>query len=315
MTRALLLAGVLALVGCASSESARQYRGWTDPVVIRGEDIEAVVIPSIGRIMDIRRPGEKDGVLWQNPDLLGQPAQPKSKAWTNFGGDKTWPAPEGIWMKDASGKWMPPAVFDQTPLRVRIVDGGVLLESPVDPRSGVRFTRLIRPAGYHTLSVTTTYHKVQGDPVQVAVWVITQLAEPRAIATTAKTGNPPLNPMFGPLKGIEIEKGILYWKRFPDVCAKIGTDGQALAWVGERHTLLISATPGEATGAFPDDGCSAEIYVSPDPWAYIELETLGRLATLSIGDTTSCTNTYRLDDVRPGEAPKAAAARLLGSAK
>ena len=117
------------------------------------------------------------------------------------------------------------------------------------------------------------------------------------------------------LKGIEIEKGILYWKRFPDVCSKIGTDGKALAWVGDRHTLLISATPGETTGVFPDDGCSTEIYVSPDPWAYIELETLGRLATLSIGDTTSCTNTYRLDDVRPGEAPKAAAARLLGSAK
>jgi hypothetical protein len=210
---------------------------------------------------------------------------------------------------------MPPAVFDQTPLRVRVTEGGVLLESPVDPRSGVRFTRLIRPAGFHTLSVTTTYTKVQGDPVQIAVWVITQLAEPRAIATTAKKGNPPLNPMFGPLKGIEIEKGILYWKRFPDLCAKIGTDGKALAWVGDRHTLLISATPGETTGVFPDDGCSTEIYVSPDPWAYIELETLGRLATLSIGDKTSCTNTYRLDDVRPGEAPKAAAARLLGSAK
>jgi hypothetical protein len=55
--------------------------------------------------------------------------------------------------------------------------------------------------------------------------------------------------------------------------------------------------------------------VSPDPWAYVELETLGRLATLGIGDTTSCTNSYRLDDVRAGETPKAAAARLLRPTK
>jgi hypothetical protein len=315
MSRAFLLGCFLALVGCTPSESTRNYRGWTDPVVIRGEDIEAVVIPSIGRIMDIRRPGESTGVLWQNPDLLGQAVQPNAKAWTNFGGDKTWPAPEGVWMKDATGKWMPPVVFDQSALRVRVTEAGVLLESPVDPRSGVRFTRLIRPAGFRTLAVTTTYTKVQGPPVQIAVWVITQLAEPRAIATTAKAGRQPLNPMFGPLKGIEIENGILYWKRFPDVCSKIGTDGHALAWVGDKHTLLIAATPGETTGSFPDDGCSAEIYVSPDPWAYVELETLGRIATLGIGDTSSCTNTYRLDDVRAGETPKAAAARLLRPTK
>jgi len=313
MSRFALLLAALALVGCASSESARNYRGWTDPVFVRGDDIEAVVVPSIGRIMDIRRPGESTGVLWQNPDLLGQPAQPTGKSWTNFGGDKTWPAPEAVWMKDSAGKWMPPAVFDQVPLRVRVTDAGVLLESPVDARSGVRFTRLIRPAGFRTLAVTTTYTKVHGDPVQIGVWTITQLSEPRAIATMAKRGNPPLQPMFGGLKGIEIEKGVLYWKRFPDVCAKIGTDAHALAWVGDRHTLLITATPGEATGPFPDDGCSAEIYVSPDPWAYVELETLGRLTTLRIGDTTSCTNLYRLGDVQPGEAPKAAAARLLKS--
>jgi len=311
----LLFVAALVLVGCTSSETGKNYRGWTDAVIVHGDDIEAVVVPSVGRIMDIRRPGEATGVLWQNPDLLGQPAKPTGKTWTNFGGDKTWPAPESAWMKDAAGKWMPPVVFDQTPLRVSVNGQGVLLESPVDARSGVRFARLIRPAGFRTLAVTTTYTKVQGDPVRIGVWTITQLSEPRAIATTAKAGAQPFNAMFGGSKGIEIDQGILYWKRFPDVCAKVGTDGRALAWVGDRHTLLISATPGENTGVFPDDGCSAEIYVSPDSWAYVELETLGHLVTLRIGDTTSCTNLYRLDDVRDGEAPKAAAARLLKSVR
>lgn len=314
MKRALALL-CLGLVGCTSFESVKTYRGWQDPVLVRGDGIEAVIIPAIGRIMDIRRPGETSGVLWQNKDLLGAAVRPLDKGWTNFGGDKTWPAPESIWMKNAAGKWMPPVVFDQSSLQVKATERGVLLESAVDKRSGVRFTRLISPAGANTLSVTTTYTKVQGEPVQIAVWVITQLAEPRVIATRAKASNPPLNPMFGGVKGIEIEQGILYWKRFPDVCAKIGTDGRALAWVGDKYTLLISSTPGEATGVFPDDGCQAEIYVNPDPLDYVELETLGHLVTLAVGQSTSATNLYQLGDVRPSETPKAAAARLLNSIK
>ncbi len=315
MTRlaVLLLAGVLA--GCATRETSTNYRGWERPVIVRGDGIEAVVIPSIGRIMDLRRPGEKDGVLWQNPDLRGEAVRPEAETWTNFGGDKTWPAPESRWMKNAAGQWMPPKVFDQSRLTARLTEEGLLLESPVDALSGVRFTRLIRPAGRRTLAVTTTYTKVQGDPVQIAVWVVTQLAEPRVIATTANPVGNPVNLGFGKVKGVEIERGVVFWKRFPDVCAKLGTTGRALAWVGDRHTLLITSVPGEPTGVFAGEGNRAELYVNPDPLPYVELETLGHLRTLRVGESTACTNFYRLDDVRAGEAPKAAARRLLESAR
>lgn len=315
MTRlaVLLLAGVLA--GCATRETSTNYRGWERPVFVRGDGIEAVVIPSIGRIMDLRRPGEKEGVLWQNPDLRGEAVRPDAETWTNFGGDKTWPAPESRWMKNAAGKWMPPKVFDQSRLTARLTEEGLLLESPVDTLSGVRFTRLIRPAGRRTLAVTTTYTKVQGDPVQIAVWVVTQLAEPRVIATTANPVGNPVNLGFGKVKGVEIERGVVFWKRFPDVCAKLGTTGQALAWVGDRQTLLITSVPGEPTGVFAGEGNRAELYVNPDPLPYVELETLGHLRTLRVGESTACTNFYRLDETREGETPKAAARRLLESAR
>jgi hypothetical protein len=218
-------------------------------------------------------------------------------------------------MKNAAGQWMPPKVFDQTPLRASLTEEGLRLESPVDALSGVRFTRLIRPAGRRTLAVTTTYTKVQGDPVDVAVWVVTQLAEPRVIATTANTQGPPVNLGFGKVKGVEVEQGVVFWKRFPDVCAKLGTTGRALAWVGDRHTLLITSVPGEPTGVFAGEGNRAEIYVNPDPLPYVELETLGHLRRLRIGESTSCTNFYRLDETREGESPKAAARRLLESAR
>ncbi|MEY4853900.1 MAG: hypothetical protein RIR32_576 [Verrucomicrobiota bacterium] len=315
MTRVAALLLALVLAGCAAPESPTNYRGWPNPAIVRGDGIEAVVIPSLGRIMDLRRPGEKEGVLWQNPALRGEPVRPDAASWTNFGGDKTWPAPESRWMKNAAGQWMPPKVFDQTPLRASLTEEGLRLESPVDALSGVRFTRLIRPAGRRTLAVTTTYTKVQGDPVDVAVWVVTQLAEPRVIATTANTQGPPVNLGFGKVKGVEVEQGVVFWKRFPDLCAKLGTTGRALAWVGDRHTLLITSVPGEPTGVFAGEGNRAEIYVNPDPLPYVELETLGHLRRLRIGESTSCTNFYRLDETREGESPKAAARRLLESAR
>jgi len=315
MTRVAALLLALVLAGCAAPESPTNYRGWPNPAIVRGDGIEAVVIPSLGRIMDLRRPGEKEGVLWQNPALRGEPVRPDAASWTNFGGDKTWPAPESRWMKNAAGQWMPPKVFDQTPLRASLTEEGLRLESPVDALSGVRFTRLIRPAGRRTLAVTTTYTKVQGDPVDVAVWVVTQLAEPRVIATTANTQGPPVNLGFGKVKGVEVEQGVVFWKRFPDVCANLGTTGRALAWVGDRHTLLITSVPGEPTGVFAGEGNRAEIYVNPDPLPYVELETLGHLRRLRIGESTSCTNFYRLDETREGESPKAAARRLLESAR
>ncbi|MGD0831841.1 MAG: hypothetical protein ABR907_12910, partial [Terracidiphilus sp.] len=35
---------------------------------------------------------------------------------------------------------------------------------------------------------------------------------------------------------------------------------------------------------YPDGGSVTEVYTNPDPLAYVELETLGPLATLQIGE-------------------------------
>ena len=92
--------------------------------------------------------------------------------------------------------------------------------------------------------------------------------------------------------------------------------------VGEylaRNRHLARIDPGldrhPPTGVFAGEGNRAEIYVNPDPLPYVELETLGHLRRLRIGESTSCTNFYRLDETREGESPKAAARRLLESAR
>jgi hypothetical protein len=47
-------------------------------------------------------------------------------------------------------------------------------------------------------------------------------------------------------------------------------------------------------GEYPDGGCVTQIYTNPNPLQYVELETLGPLATLSAGDQVERTTVYRL---------------------
>src|SRR5947207_10963864 len=52
---------------------------------------------------------------WENRTLDGIKPEPESKEWGNFGGDKTWPAPQSDWPKLTSRAWPPPVAFDSMP--------------------------------------------------------------------------------------------------------------------------------------------------------------------------------------------------------
>ena len=69
-----------------------------------------------------------------------------------------------------------------SPHAATVEGGAIVLTSPVDPAYGMRVRRRI--ALHPTtpmMSIETTYEKVQGAPVRVAVWTITQLASPRVM--------------------------------------------------------------------------------------------------------------------------------------
>jgi hypothetical protein len=69
-------------------------------------------------------------------------------------------------------------------------------------------------------------------------------------------------------------------------------------------------SPRIAAGGYPDQGSSAEVYTNPNPLRYVELEMLGPLATLNVGDKIERTNTYTLFR-RTGRDPAAEARELL----
>jgi hypothetical protein len=273
----------------------QSHRGWHDAVIVGNGQVEAVIVPSVGRVMQFRFAGETDGPFWENDRLAGQPmpAKPWEAAHGSFGGDKTWPAPQSLW------NWPPPDVFDTAPLAFRVTeDRAIVLTSPVSARFGIRTERRITlDRKEPVMRIETTYEKVSGDPVEVGVWVITQAKDPEAIFLPVPAGSKfPVGTttLWGvPTNHLSRAEGMLRLTRDRKDSHKIGNDGTSIVWVGAKELLRVDL-PRMPGATYPDDGCSAEIYTNPDPVPYVELETLGPVKTLRMGDRLSATNTYRL---------------------
>jgi len=290
------------------------YHGWTNSILVSNGRVEAVIVPAIARVMQFHFAGEEDGPFWENRELDGKMPDPESKEWSNFGGDKAWPAPQSDWPKMTPRPWPPPVAFDSMPAEAR-VDGFVVnLISPVDPHYGIRADRRIkleldRPA----MTITTTYEKVSGRPLQISIWAITQLKDPLAACASLpdferfrdgyyrQSDELPAN--------LKVANGLLCLTRDPKSSHKVGSDAGTLFWVGQEAVLRIDS-PRRLLGEYPDEGCSAEIYTNPDPLAYVELEMLGPLNKMVIGDKITRTSTYTLSR-RTESDPELEVRRLL----
>jgi len=275
------------------------YRGWNDSILLSNGRVEAIVVPAIGRVMQFRFAGDPDGPFWDNRELNGKRPDPTSKEWMNFGGSKAWPAPQEDWDKKTLRTWPPPVGFDAMPNEARVEDRNVTLISPVDPNYGIRVYRKIaldldRPV----MRITTTFEKVSGQSVRVAVWVIDQLKSPQAIYipvpqfTRYHDGYNVQSDQLPP--DLRHEDDWISFKRDPKTSHKIGTDANSLVWMDHRIVLRIDSPRELINASYPDQESNAEIYTNPDPLPYVELEMLGPLHKMIVGDRISRTSTYSL---------------------
>ena len=274
------------------------YHGWADSILVSNGRVEAVIVPAVGRVMQFRFAGEEEGPFWENREMDGKAPDPESKDWGNFGGDKAWPAPQSDWPKMTPRAWPPPVAFDSRPNEARVDGFEVKLTSAVDPHYGIRVRREIKlDLDRPVMTVATTYEKVSGRPLQVGVWVITQLKDPLAACASLpeferfREGYYRQSDELPP--NLRIENGLLLLTRDPKASHKVGTDAGALFWVGKEAVLRIDS-PREVFGEYPDEGCSSEIYTNPDPLAYVELEMLGPLSKMVVGDRITRTSNYTL---------------------
>ena len=307
--RTILLAGAIATASAFSVRAADgkpatvehvAYHGWQDALRMRSETAEVVVVPEIGRVMSFRLL-DGENVFWEDRSLDGKRGDVSGKEWINFGGDKTWPAPEGEWGKHTGRTtWMPPAEFDSMPVSARIEEHDVVLTSPVDPHYGIRTVRRVQLDGSR-LRIATTYERVSGAPSKIGIWVITQFKEP--VAVRAKAVADPAFPggysiLFGkPWTQIGRTKqdgaDRIEITRDTEAAHKMACAAGEITWVGEKETCVVTSAR-VAGGEYPDGGASAEVYTNPNPKKYVELEMLGPLSEMKPGDKISRVNEYAL---------------------
>ena len=274
------------------------YHGWSNSITLNNGLVEAVIAPTVGRVMQFRFPGE-EGPFWENTNRYGKLPSPED--WNlytgSFGGDKSWPAPQSVW------NWPPPRGFDGMTNSVTVTNGIVTLVTPVDPLYQARSIRQIELSfGEPVMRIITTFERISTSTKtnKVSVWVITQLRDP--VKCYIPIPRPSIFPS-GYLRqsdtappNLTVTNGLISFVRDIRASHKIGSDSSTLLWLGTKVALRIDAAraPGVAPQDYPDNGSSVEIYTNPDPTAYVELETLGPMEALLPGARISRTNLYRL---------------------
>lgn len=312
----LIFSGIAHSVNSGKGPATTTYHAWNGALVLSNGQVEAVVVPAVGRVMQFHFIG-RDDVFWENRSLDGQPAEPMAVEWKNFGGDKTWPSPQSDWPKTIGRGWPPPATFDATPLQGSIKGTEIELVSPVDPAYGIRIRRRIAlDPKKPVLRITTAYEKISGEPVKISIGVITQLRDPQRafmVLLPPKSQFPDgyalLN--FERPKDVKFQDGLLSLVRNPKAKSQIGSDASVLLWMNEKYALRIES-PHVDGGEYPNQGGSTVIYTNDDPDAYVELETYGPLSTLKAGDKMERTNTYTLSR-RTEKDPDSEAKKIMGS--
>lgn len=280
------------------------YRGWTNSYVLTNSTAEVVVVPSIGRIMQFKFHGSQFGCFWENHALDGDLPDPKAAEWMNFGGDKVWPAPQSDWPEITKRAWPPPTTFDASPWEARVDGDTVTMTSAVDPYYGIRASRRIKlDPERPILLVTTKFEKVEGPPRKVSIWVVTQLRNPVTVGALLPAKSIFTNDYVlqsdTPPTDLRVVRRILFLTRDPRQNHKVGLDAGALLWMG-RISILRIDSPRVPRAEYPDRGSSAEIYTNADPLPYVELEMLGPLRTMEMGDTMERTSVYTLFRRMPG---------------
>jgi hypothetical protein len=288
------------------------YHGWPRAYVLTNGNVEVVAVPEVGRVMQFHFVDE-DPVFWENPTLQGKTPDPNSKDWQNFGGDKSWPAPQAEWPKLIGREWPPPAAFDSKPVKAETHDGVIELINPIEPAYGIRVRRTISLDPHRPImTIKTAYEKLEGTPIKVGIGVITQFREPeRAFMVLPRKPRFPggyvqLN--WTTPAELKVADGLLSLKG--GIQSQIGSDADTLIWMNDKYVVRIDS-PRVKGAEYADEGANAIIYTSPKADGYIELEPFGPLKMMKVGQRMERTVRYTLSRRRETD-PEAEVKKLTG---
>ncbi len=263
------------------------YLGW-ETLRLSNGIITLHIVPRIGgRVIQLElgehayfaiHPQWKGKVIPPEQNRFGMP-------WTNYGGDKIWPAPQG-WQDDQQWPGPPDPVFDAGPYTAEILvespeEAAVRLTSGKDEYTGLQMGRTIRIfRGSSRVVVESFMKNVSRRPVEWSIWEVTQLdtasSEPSGGYEEDFWAYCPVNPdsrfprgfntMFGlvnhPAFSVD-DSGSLFRVHYRYQVGKVGLDSTAgwLAAVNRTQRYAFFETFAFQRGARYPDGASVEFWL------------------------------------------------------
>lgn len=274
------------------SARAVDFRGWNACTLDNGI-VRLTAVPDIGGRVMAYDLGPHP-FFFVDPDLAGKLFTPEENqgdgslaAWKNYGGDKTWPSPQG-WDNDQQWHGPPDPVLDTGRYTLDALSASeqaatLCMTSPPDARTGIQITRAftLRP---HTsrVQLDLTFSNISHKPIRWSIWDVAQLSAARRLPDGTLTHDPactvttPLNPasrfprsynvMFGaddnPQWQADREAGLF---RAPYLwhIGKVGIDSPA-GWIafsaGEAGFAFVERFTHEPGADYPDEGVTVEVW-------------------------------------------------------
>ncbi len=298
------------------------FQGW-DALRLDNGLVTAHLVPEIGgRLLQFAL-GEHP-FLFSNRALDGKrftPAEHQGDgsllSWKNYGGDKTWPAPQG-W--DGAGQWPGPPdnVLDSGPYDAGSdkTDGrtSVTMRSADDARTGLCIERcLSMTAGTSRLQLDLAFENIAQRDLRWSIWDVAQLDCERSgsdcwlYVPVDPADSRPWHLLFGE-ENSQLQPDFrpgLFALNYQGVVGKIGlrSPGGWLAFADQRtEHVLCMQFPHEPDAVYPDGGATVECWTEmpnvptpvpiDSPGHILEAEVLGPLRDLRPGERTELRITW-----------------------
>ncbi len=277
-------------------------RNWTGSVSMENASVTLTTIPEIARIMEFSLRGYPN-LIWQNPDLLGQLADPQQSQqgiWRNFGGAKLWVAPQSRW--DAVfGNWPPEYELDAAPCDLhQIAPDHLTLQGQLSPTQGIQLRRQIQLVDQGADFIYTLSNR-SDQTVSWGIWMVFQ-AIPGGKLFLPATDRTQfwLDPQFS-IDGATEPEDLHFHKQdqvyvldqarsiYKTKLFSIPDHGWLAYWVADQVFFLLYEAAPEAQ--YPAGEGSTEIFTDAD---YIELEHIGPLISIAPGESTSLPESWRI---------------------
>ena len=269
------------------------YAGWKNCLRISNQIIECIIPTQIGpRIIKFGYKSQENefGILKNQRGMTG------GSEWRLYGGHRLWYSPEHKYRT-----YLP----DNDPIDCEEIKNGIKLIQSIEEESKIRkeITIIFKPDAPEVKVI----HKIINCglwEVELAPWAITVMKKGGKAIMPFTTGDPdqllpdkkivlwPYSNVTDPR--LQFEEGYIFFndKRGISERFKIGTSVRE-GWIAyyNHNRLFVKKFSFKKGKKYPDDGCSAEIFVDK---SVLELETLGPLTKLGIGESVEHTEIWRL---------------------